>query len=70
MLVTFDLTTNGRTANVEVVESQPPGFKDETATRAMGQSRFRPRIVDGEIIEASGLVRDFTFLYVPESEED
>ena len=70
VLVTFDLTTNGRTANVEVVESQPPGFKDETATRAMGQSRFRPRIVDGEIIEASGLVRDFTFLYVPESEED
>ncbi|MED5535562.1 MAG: TonB family protein [Pseudomonadota bacterium] len=70
VLVTFDVTTNGRTANVEVVESQPPGFKDEAAIRALIQSRFRPRMVDGEIIEANGLVRDFTFLYMPESGED
>lgn len=66
VLVTFDLTTNGRTANVEVVESQPPGFKDETTVRAIVQSRFRPRMADGENIEATGLLRDFTFLYVPD----
>ena len=70
VLVAFDLTTAGRTANVSIIESEPPGLKDEATARSMARSRFRPRMVDGEIVRAYGLARNFTYLYEPESEEE
>ncbi len=66
VLITFDVIESGRTANVTVVESVPPGLKDDSTARAIGRSRFRPRMVDGEIVRARGLARNFTFHYQPE----
>ena len=63
--VTFDVTPEGRTENVTVVESEPPGKKDEAILRSMRRSRFRPRIVDGEIVRAEQLTRKFTFSFKP-----
>ncbi|MEE8093873.1 MAG: tetratricopeptide repeat protein [Gammaproteobacteria bacterium] len=66
VLITFDVTEFGRTVNVTVVESVPPGLKDDSTARAIGRSRFRPRMVDGELVRAPGLARNFTFHYQPE----
>lgn len=66
VLVTFDVTEFGKTTNVTVVESVPPGLKDDSTARAIARSRFRPRMVDGELVRAQGLARNFTFHYLPE----
>ncbi len=65
VLVTFDVTPEGRTANVQVVDSDPPGKKDEAIVRSMRRSRFRPRMVDGEVVLAEKLARKFTFSFKP-----
>lgn len=65
VLIAFDVTENGRTTNVIVVESVPPGLKDDSTARAINRSRFRPRMVDGELVSARRLARNFTFHYQP-----
>ncbi len=65
VLIAFDVTENGRTTNVIVVESVPPGLKDDSTARAINRSRFRPRMVDGELVSARRLARNFTFHYRP-----
>ena len=64
--VVFDVDEGGNPLNVAVLESDPPEFKDETMLRAIRRSRFRPRVVDGEVVYSTGLIRNFTFFYQPE----
>lgn len=64
--IVFDVDVDGKSLNVNVLESEPPGFKDTAMLRAISRSRFRPRVVDGEVVYASGLIRNFTFHYLPE----
>jgi len=66
VLITFDVTEFGRTTNVTVIESMPPGLKDDSTARAISRSRFRPRIVAGEFVSVRGQARNFTFHYQPE----
>ena len=65
VLVTFDVLPSGRTSNIRILESEPPGFKDDSSARSIARSRFRPRVVDGEPVLAEGVARDFTFYYTP-----
>ena len=65
VLVTFDVLPSGRTRNIRIVESDPPGFKDESSARSIARSRFRPQMVDGEPVLAEDVARDFTFYYTP-----
>ena len=69
VLVRFDLDANGRSANAVVVESDPPGFKDEAVLRHIRRSRFRPQMVDGEIVPAQSLALQFKFQYMPDAVE-
>ena len=64
--VTFDVDEHGDPQNVAVLESEPPGFKDDTMVRAIRRSRFRPRVIDGEVVYSTGLIRNFAFHYEPE----
>jgi tetratricopeptide (TPR) repeat protein len=64
--VIFDVDAAGEALNVRVLEADPPEFKDTTMVRSIRRSRFRPRVVDGELVYSSGLIRNFTFHYVPE----
>jgi TonB family protein len=64
--ITFDVDEYGDPLNVMVLESEPAGFKDDTMLRAIRRSRFRPRVVDGEVVYSAGLIRNFTFYYEPE----
>ena len=65
VLVEFDVDTRGRAHNIHVVESHPAGFKDESVVQAIGRSRFRPQIVDGELAPAADVARRYTFLFEP-----
>jgi tetratricopeptide (TPR) repeat protein len=66
VLVRFDLDALGRSANVVVMESDPPGFKDESLLRHVRRSRFRPHMVDGELVPAVGLALQFNYRYAPD----
>jgi TonB family protein len=66
VLVRFDLDRSGRSQNVEVIESVPPGLKDEAVLRSVRRSRFRPQIVDGQIVPGRSLGLQFTFRYTLE----
>ena len=70
VLVAFDVLPSGRTQNVRVLESVPPGMKDETSARSIARSRFRPRMIDGEPVLTEGVARDFTFHYTPKASDN
>lgn len=70
VLVKFDVDASGRTTNVQVVESVPPGLKEDSTARAINRSRFRPRMVDGEIVASTGHARNFTFYYLPPNPDE
>jgi len=63
VLVSFDLDRTGQSGNVAVVESEPPGLKDEAVLRHIRRSRFRPQLAGGELINASALALQFNFRY-------
>ena len=65
VLVVFDITKSGRTENVVVVESTPPGMKDNSVAQAVRQSRLRPRVVNGEIMRAPTVAHRFNFFFKP-----
>jgi TonB family protein len=70
VVVKFDIDNRGRTENVMVIDSDPPGFKDEAAERAIRQSRFRPKISDGVLVGARNMGVQITFRYLPSEEEN
>ncbi len=57
VLVQFDVTTEGRTANIRILESEPAGTFDEAAIKAISRWRFKPPHINGESIEARSQVR-------------
>jgi len=65
VLIRFDVDPFGRTQNVSIVESVPPGFKDDSAQRSMSLSRFRPRMEDGDFVFARDRGYMITFSYMP-----
>lgn len=65
VLVRFDLNELGHTENVTILESEPPGLKDEAVARHVRQSRFRPFMNDGEIVARRNLALRVTFRYAP-----
>jgi tetratricopeptide (TPR) repeat protein len=69
VLVRFDVDQYGRSHNVVVVSSEPPGLKDDAIARYIRESRFRPRIVDGQIVYTSNKALDVIFRYIPDEDE-
>lgn len=68
--VRLDIDEQGRSRNVAIVESDPPGFKDEAFLRQVRNSRFRPHMEDGVVVPAERLGLRFTFRYLPDELED
>jgi TonB family protein len=66
VLVKFDLDATGRSANVTVVESDPPGLKDESVLRHIRRSRFRPQMANGELVPGEELALQFNYRYTPD----
>ncbi len=61
VLVEFTVTTEGEAAGIVILDRQPSDVFNASAIEAMGRFRFRPRVVDGIIMEASGA--QYTFNY-------
>ena len=54
--VGFDIDENGFVRNARVLKSKPKKLFDESALEAIGQYRYKPKVVDGEYV----LQRDAT----------
>jgi hypothetical protein len=67
VLVRFDLDKTGHSGNVAVVESDPPGLKDEAVLRHIRRSRFRPQIANGELVAREALALQFNYRYTPDA---
>ncbi len=68
--VSFDIDTSGNSTNVMLVESDPPGLKDEAVLRHIRRSRFRPLIVDGQLVTGRNLAIQVNFRYLSEPAND
>lgn len=53
----MDIKADGTVANLKVLRSEPPGLFDESASEAVKQWKFEPRIVDGQPVASSGTQR-------------
>ena len=69
ILLEFDVSADGRAANVRAVRAQPPGIVDGAYMRRVRETHFRPRIVDGVPRETNGVRFTHYFRYYVEEEE-
>jgi hypothetical protein len=67
VIAKFDLDPRGNSFDVNIVESDPPGFKDEAVLRHIRRSRFRPLIANGEIVPGDDLAIQFRFRYAEDA---
>ena len=67
--IRFTVEANGRAKDVEVVTAEPEGLLDRAAIRLLSRSRFRPRVENGAVVEATSTIR-FEFSYDPELAEE
>jgi TonB family protein len=65
VLVRFDLDKAGHSTNAAIVESDPPGLKDEAVLRHIRRSRFRPQMANGELVPREALALQFNYRYTP-----
>ncbi|MCC7257236.1 MAG: TonB family protein [Gammaproteobacteria bacterium] len=56
---------DGDARDCRIVESQPPGLLDDQVRRALGSTRFRPRLVDGVPVTTAGVQFRHEFRHVP-----
>ena len=63
VLVSFDVNRFGEARNIDILESQPEdnvGIRAQVK-RSLGNTRFRPRFVDGEPVSSEGMVHKYLF---------
>ena len=60
----FAVDANGVARDVEVVAAEPADLLNKEAIQRTDHSRFRPRVVDGSVVEATTSIR-FEFSYDP-----
>lgn len=59
--VEYSVVDNGRVARVRVIDGNVPNEKKNMLRRHLRLARFRPRIVDGEMVSTEGLTLHQTF---------
>ena len=65
--VSFDIDPAGNSTNVMLVESDPPGLKDEAVLRHIRRSRFRPLVADGHLVTGRNLAIQVKFRYLADA---
>ena len=55
VVLEFVVTRTGSTADAMVVESSPPDVFDNAALDAVQKFTYKPRVVDGEPVEVTGV---------------
>ena len=59
----YAIDVNGKTANIEVIESDPEGFIDRVAVSAIKKTVYRPVYIEAEPQESSDINFRHEFLY-------
>ena len=55
MIVEYVVTATGAVRNPTVVEAEPPEWFEQAAIESVLKYKFRPRVVDGEAVDATGV---------------
>lgn len=61
VIVEFTVTKQGSVRDPQVVEATPPDIFDQAAIDAALKFKYKPRVVNGEAIEVSGVLNRITF---------
>lgn len=61
VLLEFAVTTTGEVRDPIVVEAQPPGVFDRAALNAVSRFKYKPRVVEGETVEVTGVRNRIVF---------
>jgi protein TonB len=61
VIVEFTVTTNGSVRDAYVIDSEPPKTFDNAAIKAALKFKYKPRVIDGEAVEVSGVQNKITF---------
>ena len=55
VLVEFTVTTSGSTQGIKVVDAEPQNIFDRAAIEAAQKFKYKPRVIDGQAVEVSGV---------------
>lgn len=58
----YTVRANGRVSDVNVIDGNVPNQEKRSVRHLLTQTRFRPRIVDGELMQTSGLMLHQPFI--------
>lgn len=63
VLVSYDVTRFGEARNINILESFPEDNVGMRARvkRSLSNTRFRPKVVDGELVDSDGLIQKYLF---------
>jgi periplasmic protein TonB len=61
VIVEFTVTRSGDVRDVKVIESKPEYVFDKAAIQAARKFKYKPRKVDGELVEVQGIKNKFLF---------
>jgi periplasmic protein TonB len=61
VIVEFTVTRSGEVRNVKVIDSKPEYVFDKAAIQAARKFKYKPRKVDGELVEVQGVKNKFLF---------
>lgn len=61
VLLEFTITRNGTVRDAIVISSEPKGVFDEVALEAARKFRYRPKSLNGETVEVTGVQNKFVF---------
>jgi len=60
-IVEYTVTTSGATRDPVPVDCSPPGVFEESSVKAALRFKYRPRVVDGQPVEVSGVRNEFLY---------
>ena len=61
VLLEFVVTSTGAVRDPEVIEAKPPGFFERAAIQAALKFKYKPKVIDGEPVEVSGVRNRIVF---------
>lgn len=61
VLLEFAVTATGAVRDPVVVEAEPPGVFDHAAINAVSRFRYKPKVVEGEVVEVTGVRNRIVF---------
>jgi tetratricopeptide (TPR) repeat protein len=65
VIADYVIDERGRTQDINIIESNPLGFKDGTVYASIRDGRYRPKMIDSVSVKSEPMTETFSFFYVP-----